>query len=45
MNRDAFEGWSQARLAEVERALERWVPEEAPAGLGAAMRYGVLDGG
>ena len=34
MNRDAFEGWSQARLAEVER----WVPEEAPAGLGAAMR-------
>ena len=45
MNRDAFEGWSQARLAEVERALERWVPEQAPAGLGAAMRYGVLDGG
>lgn len=45
MKRDAFEAWSQARLAEVERALERWVPEQAPAGLGAAMRYGVLDGG
>ena len=45
MNRDAFEGWSQARLAEVEHALERFVPEQAPAGLGAAMRYGVLDGG
>ncbi len=45
MKRDEFDGWSQARLAEVERALERWVPEHAPAGLGAAMRYGVLDGG
>jgi farnesyl diphosphate synthase len=38
-------GWSQARLAEVEAALERWVPADAPAGLGDAMRYAVLDGG
>jgi farnesyl diphosphate synthase len=45
MKRDEFDGWAQARLAEVERALELWVPEHAPAGLGAAMRYGVLDGG
>ncbi len=37
--------WVHASLAEVESALERWVPADAPAGLGAAMRYGVLDGG
>jgi farnesyl diphosphate synthase len=37
--------WSGSALARVEQALERWVPAEAPAGLGAAMRYGVLDGG
>jgi farnesyl diphosphate synthase len=29
----------------VESALERWVPADAPAGLGRTMRYGVLDGG
>ncbi len=40
-----FAGWSQARLAEVERALEAWVPLDAPARLGEAMRYAVLDGG
>ena len=40
-----FEAWSRRQLAEVERALEAWVPAEAPAGLGEAMRYGVLDGG
>ncbi|MED5618690.1 polyprenyl synthetase family protein [Ideonella sp. BN130291] len=32
-------------LDAVERALESWVPSDAPAGLGQAMRYGVLDGG
>ncbi|HSW06189.1 polyprenyl synthetase family protein [Aquabacterium sp.] len=32
-------------LRQVEQALERWVPADAPAGLGEAMRYGVLDGG
>jgi farnesyl diphosphate synthase len=40
-----FSRWSAACLAEVERLLERWVPPEAPAGLGEAMRYAVLDGG
>jgi farnesyl diphosphate synthase len=41
----AFEAWMQAELAAVEAALEDWVPIDAPAGLGEAMRYGVLDGG
>ncbi len=40
-----FDGWMQRELLAVERALEDWVPLEAPAGLGEAMRYGVLDGG
>ncbi|MES2976021.1 MAG: farnesyl diphosphate synthase [Pseudomonadota bacterium] len=37
--------WSAERLARVERALETWVAADAPAGLGDAMRYAVLDGG
>jgi farnesyl diphosphate synthase len=45
MTRDGFEPWSRRCLADVEAALEAWVPEQAPAGLGLAMRYGVLDGG
>jgi farnesyl diphosphate synthase len=45
MNNDHFTGWVRARLGDVEDALQRWVPEDAPAGLGAAMRYAVLDGG
>ena len=45
MNAADFDGWSRQRLADVESALERWVPEDTPAGLGVAMRYGVLDGG
>ena len=40
-----FVAWRQARQDAVERALERWVPADAPAGLGDAMRYAVLDGG
>ena len=40
-----FEDWMQAELRAVETALEAWVPADAPAGLGEAMRYGVLDGG
>ncbi|MBL8308664.1 MAG: polyprenyl synthetase family protein [Rubrivivax sp.] len=40
-----FDGWARTQLAQVELALETWVPSDAPAGLGAAMRYGVLDGG
>ncbi len=37
--------WSAGVLARVESALDIWVPAAAPAGLGEAMRYGVLDGG
>ena len=41
--------WSARQQGEVERALSRWVacPTDAPApaGLGNAMRYAVLDGG
>ena len=51
MKRDAGEAlfdlgaWSTAHLARVEDALGRWVGVDAPAGLGDAMRYAVLDGG
>ena len=37
--------WSGERLARVETALSGWVTGDAPAGLGDAMRYAVLDGG
>jgi farnesyl diphosphate synthase len=37
--------WSAERLQRVEQALSAWVPEDAPAQLGEAMRYAVLDGG
>ena len=41
--------WTTLQLARVEQALTRWVacPQDAPApaGLGDAMRYAVLDGG
>lgn len=37
--------WSNERLARVEAALSAWVVADAPAGLGEAMRYAVLDGG
>jgi len=40
-----FPRWSTAHLANVESALDRWVVASAPAGLGEAMRYAVLDGG
>ncbi|MBX9716286.1 MAG: polyprenyl synthetase family protein [Burkholderiaceae bacterium] len=40
-----FDTWARAQLAAVEDCLGRWVPADAPAGLGTAMRYGVLDGG
>jgi farnesyl diphosphate synthase len=42
---DAFDRWVNAEQQAVESALEAWVPADAPAGLGHAMRYGVLDGG
>jgi farnesyl diphosphate synthase len=42
-------GWSERQLSSVEAALQRWVAcpqtRPAPAGLGDAMRYAVLDGG
>ncbi len=37
--------WSAERLDRVEQALSTWVAPDAPAGLGDAMRYAVLDGG
>jgi len=37
--------WSGHRLERVEAALSEWVVADAPAGLGEAMRYAVLDGG
>ena len=40
-----FAAWSAAHLRSVEDALGRWVPAQAPAGLGDAMRYAALDGG
>jgi farnesyl diphosphate synthase len=42
---EAFDAWASRQLAAVEDALGHWVPASAPAGLGDAMRYGVLDGG
>ena len=45
MRRDNFDLWMRHELDAVEEALQAWVPLEAPAGLGEAMRYGVLDGG
>jgi farnesyl diphosphate synthase len=41
----AFVAWREAQQAAVEHALSGWVPLDAPAGLGEAMRYAVLDGG
>ncbi|MBY0454857.1 MAG: polyprenyl synthetase family protein [Burkholderiaceae bacterium] len=40
-----FSGWSSQHLTRVEQALSQWVGLDAPAGLGEAMRYAVLDGG
>lgn len=45
MNAANFHAWSDQALSSVERALDAWVPTDAPAGLGEVMRYGVLDGG
>ncbi len=42
---NGFDAWVERALASVEAALDAWVPAEAPAGLGATIRYGVLDGG
>jgi farnesyl diphosphate synthase len=45
MKADSFDNWAAREQQAVEAALSEWVPETAPAGLGDAMRYGVLDGG
>ena len=45
MSAIGFCAWVQQELVRVEQALSEWVPAQAPAGLGEAMRYGVLDGG
>ena len=37
--------WSRHHLECVEQALSQWIAPDAPAGLGEAMRYAVLDGG
>jgi len=45
MKRAEFDHWVRSELDAVEAALDAWVPADTPAGLGLAMRYGVLDGG
>lgn len=45
MKPEQFDAWARTELDAVESALSAWVPADAPAGLGEAMRYGVLDGG
>jgi farnesyl diphosphate synthase len=40
-----FDAWCEDQLARVESLLQAWVPQNAPAGLGEAMRYAVLEGG
>ena len=40
-----FERWVREALRHTESALDVWVPGDAPAALGEAMRYSVLDGG
>jgi farnesyl diphosphate synthase len=42
---DFWGQWMSAQLRAVEQTLSAWVPPQAPAGLGEAMRYAVLDGG
>jgi farnesyl diphosphate synthase len=45
MKSDSFDAWVAREQQAVESALSDWVPADTPAGLGEAMRYGVLDGG
>lgn len=40
-----FAAWQAAQLARVERALDEWMPAQAPAGLGEVMHYAVQGGG
>jgi farnesyl diphosphate synthase len=41
----ALNDWMSPHLRQVEQALMQWIDPAAPAGLGEAMRYAVLDGG
>ncbi|MFY8119297.1 MAG: polyprenyl synthetase family protein [Roseateles sp.] len=45
MDAGVFDQWVQRSLHAFELALDAWVPADAPAGLGDAMRYAVLGGG
>jgi farnesyl diphosphate synthase len=45
MKSELFDAWMVRQQRAVEAALSDWVPADTPAGLGQAMRYGVLDGG
>ena len=45
MTTTELDQWSNHWLAVVEDALSNWISPQAPAGLGEAMRYAVLDGG
>jgi len=44
-SRSVFEGWMREAVQRTEAALEAWVPGDAPALLGQAIAYSVLDGG
>lgn len=45
MKQAEFDTWMRSEAEAVETALDKLVPAAAPAGLGDAMRYGVLGGG
>lgn len=45
MTPSELDQWSDHALAVIEDALSQWISPQAPAGLGEAMRYAVLDGG
>jgi farnesyl diphosphate synthase len=45
MSRFDFDTWNRAHCERVEQALAQWIPTQAPADLGEAMRYAVLGGG
>ena len=40
-----FKEWTEERLTQVEQGLKHGIDAHAPAQLGEAMRYAVLDGG
>jgi farnesyl diphosphate synthase len=45
MNPFDIAAWSAQRCAQVEEALQAWLPTDTAGGLSEAMRYAVLDGG